>query len=306
MSHGMPPISGACPMSDGYSPTATSKAETVHGINVGMNYMFNQRMANLRDTVKNRYLIDPTIVNYTDFLEDNDSPIIRIMEDYWGQDVISSNRGIKQLQVNDYTSGTLNEIFAMSELMRTFFGSSDARMGSFRKRGERLTSIESQAAASGSVNRILQIARMMFYQGIAPMGYQIAENIRTYSTEDFVVSAYGDLLEYFNGLATPGELLKVSPDKIDVPLDIVSIENYAPAPSDVESWLRIMEVARQYPTLATRYDFPKLFEHAIRLSGVRNIDQFRLTGNQIQAEVYGSEGIDNQLQQGNIVPVGTQ
>jgi hypothetical protein len=118
----------------------------------------------------------------------------------------------------------------------------------------------------------------------------MVSNSQQYLDQEIELKIIGNLAQF------SGDILNVTPDTIQGSYDFVPVDGTLPLDRFAQAnlWKEILLGTTKIPQIAMEYSIGKIFAWIAQLSGLRNIDQFRI--------VPGTpEHLQAQLQAGNLV-----
>jgi hypothetical protein len=213
--------------------------------------------------------------------------------------------------VNDITRANIADSSWIVDWMQKIGATDDAAMGSLRSGGpDRLTKAEFQGTASGAVSRLERIAKIIGLQSMQDIGEFFASHTQQLMTDDVFIKITGEwlpvLLAEFggdNGQISRGRL-KIEPKDLDVFYDVITRDGSIPGSNYSDVWMQMFNSIIQVPELAQQFDIVKIFKHIARNSGAKNVNEFVRRGGNVTTSTMPDEDIQNQVQAGNLVPVG--
>jgi len=304
-SHNKFPVSVIAPDYDGYSMSPVSRIEILHGMQGVLDFMFNSHVANVRKAIHDMIIYDPYQVNSNDLKNPSEGKLIRLRRPAWG-------RGVKdvaaQLNVSDVTRGNVADSTWIVQWMDRISGADASMQGSLRQGGpERLTSTEFQGTMGGGINRLERIAKVVGMQGMQDIGSFFGHHNKQMMTIPAYVKLAGDwqevLIKEYGQDINRGRI-QVSPDTLNINYDVVVRDGSVPGGNYSSSWLQLFQTLASSPELAQNFDIVRIFTHIARNLGAKNVNDFVRRGGDIQPKVMPNEAVANQVQQGNLVPVG--
>lgn len=306
LSHRKFPISVCAPDFDGYSMAPVSRIEMLNGMQGVLDFMFNSHVANVRKAIHDMIIYDPYQVNSEDLTNPTAGKLIRLRRPAWG-------RGVKdvaqQLAVSDVTRGNVADSSWIVQWMDRVSGTDASMQGSLRQGGpERLTSAEYQGTMGGGINRLERIAKVVGMQGMQDIGTFFAHHNQQMMENDAYIKMTGewqDVLMAEYGEAGDGRGRKrVSPQDLDINYNVVVRDGSVPGGNYSQSWIQLFNILGTNPELAQKFDVVRIFSHIARNLGAKNVTDFVRTGGDIQQQVMPNEKVSQQMQAGNLVPVG--
>ncbi|MFA6973078.1 MAG: hypothetical protein WC208_16995, partial [Gallionella sp.] len=100
LDHNMFPLVTCSPDFDGYSMTPLSRLEMISGLQGTLDWLVNSHIANVRKSINDMLVVDPSLVNINDLLDPAPGKLIRMRRAAWGRGV---ENAVKQLSVTDIT-----------------------------------------------------------------------------------------------------------------------------------------------------------------------------------------------------------
>jgi hypothetical protein len=275
---------------EGYNTHARGMTEIIEPMNDVLNWMFNSHIYNVRKTLNNELLIDPSRFVMKDFKRPGAGRMIRLKPTAYGTD---PKTGIHQLNMNDVTRGHLNDIRGLRELMQMIPGINDALMGMMHG-GGRKTAAEVRTSSSFGVNRL-----KMNVEYFAATGFRTYAQTMIQSTQQLYD---GEKQFKIAGNMIGGQkFIEVTPESISGFYDYVPVDGTMPIDRDAQAGLfkeLLMGLGKMPPQIVGQWDFGKILEHIMHLQGVRNTDQFKA-----QMNVMPNQQIQNGAAKGNLVPL---
>lgn len=272
LSHGKFPVVTSAPDFDGYSVSPLSRMETQAGLQDIVNFLFNSHVANIRKTVNNLFVVDPSMINMFDLDDADSGGFIRLRYGAWGRDVRNS---IYQLNTSDITRQNMADVASVFDLMNRTSGASDIVQGVIRG-GERRSATEARGAITGAVSKLDRIARMIGTQAGDDIGYMFASNVQQFMTKEVYVKVLGrwtdEMIALF-GQPING-YVKASPSELQVNYDVVSYTGSAKGVENADLWVQLLDTASRNPALASSLNIPAIFRYTAQLLGAKNIDDF--------------------------------
>ena len=306
--HDMFPIATCAPDFDGYSTIPISRLEIIYGLQGVGDFLFNSHIANVRKAVNDMWVVDPQQVNIKDIENPKPGKIIRLRRPAWG-------RGVKdvlaQFPVNDVTRANIPDSSYVANLMEKIMGTDSSMSGSLRQGGpERLTKSEFQGTRQGGVQRLERMAKVMGYQAMQDIGEMFASHTQQLMEEDVFAKITGRWTqemydEYGVNAGTSPDRMKVNPYDILVNYDLLVRDGSIPGGNFSEAELTLFNtVVQADPDVRQNFDVVRIFEHIAKRLGWKNIRDFRKNVDRIQPQVQSDENVANEVQKGNLIPVG--
>ena len=136
----------------------------------------------------------------------------------------------------------------------------------------------------------------MSANGWGPLAQMMIQNTQQYLEGEMQLQQVGDL-----ALVAGTNWLDVSPESIQGFFDYVPVDGTLPVDRFAQAtlWRELILTMAKVPGLLEQYDVARIFAWVAQLTGLKNINQFRV-------EVVPDEQIAAQAQQGNVVQLGPQ
>ena len=267
-----------------------------------LNFLFNSHMANVRKSINDMLLVDPSRIDLRDLLDPRAGKLIRLLPLAYGTDPASA---VKQLQVADVTRGHVEDSKMLLDLWMRVTGASDAMFGQIV--ASRRTAFELAGVFKMGASRMKTIADLFSAEGVAPMTEQMAmlrqENMQMEQFMEIAGWTAQDL-----GVA-PGDIvegwLKVSRDHLTGVFNYPAEEGVLPQDraKAAEILQKAFETVASNPYLAQVFDPVGIFKETIRQAGYHNIDDFMTRSLTPQAKIMQPDQIANLLAQGRVQPL---
>lgn len=276
---------------EGYGIFKRGMMETLKPLNDVMTWLFNSHFHNVRKVLNDQLVIDPSRITMKDVTGPDAGRLIRLRPEAYGT---NAKEAIHQLDVVDITRSHLTDANVVAEMMQRLSGVTDNIMGLVNA-GGRKTATEVRTSSNFGINRLKTNAEFFSAGGFAPLSQMMVQNTQQYYDAQFKFKIAGDLLSNLPGY------LEVTPDMIAGFFDFVPVDGTLPIDKFAlaNMWKELLLGMRQVPSLALQYDFGSIFGHIAHLSGVKNLQQFKL-------QVTPDQVLQAQVQAGNVVPLGGQ
>ena len=300
--HGKIPVTVNAPETDGFTITPISKIETIAGIQTYINWLFQSRITNVRKAINDMLIVDPQLVNIHDLKNPKPGKLIRLRRQAWGRGVKDA---VMQLDVNDVTSGHIGEVNVLREMSNWVSGAQDAVSGVRRQTSERVSATEAAGTAQSALSRLEHGAMITSMQAHQDIAQQMASNTMQFMNENTFVKIVGDwaktLKEDF-GITPENDRVKVKPENLDVAFDVITHDGSVASKGNAQLWTQLLQVVLSNEGLMAELDGVKMFKHAARVHGAKNINDFVRRGGNVQAEILPDDQVEEQVRQGNLVP----
>lgn len=278
-------------------------------------WLLRSRVDNVQAALNNLIFVDPTKVAVHDLINRNPWGVVRTLPGTKPGD------GVHIAQVPDVTRGHYQDISFLSDMKQRVAAASDAQQG--MPTADVRTATEIQRLSQLGSQRLGVLSRVISATGIRPGVRMMASNIQ-------------DALNYSGSIRVPesqqNDLIRPMMDNGYVDFDVSMLQGdieymvvdgtlpLEPTRSP-ETWMQILQTVGT-AGLQMEYDTGRMVEEAIRAMGVPDVDQFKISREQLKqnglspsqqlaimekqrgnSTVMPAENIDKQLQAGNIVPL---
>lgn len=273
---------------DAYDTDSRGLVELLDPMNQALEWLLNTHFFNVRSALNNMLVVDPSRVVLKDLMDPRPGKIIRLKETAYGQ---PARDAVHQLQIADVTQGHLRDTQIVVELMQRISGVTDVVMG-MADRGGRKTATEIRTSSTFGVNRLKSIAEWWSATGFSLLAQVLLQNTQQYYDEQLVLRVAGDL--------TTAQELQVTPEDIQGLYDFVPVDGTLPVDRFAQAnlWREIFFNLAKVPALAEQFDMQKIFIWMAQLSGLKNINAFKV-------EVSPDAAVAQQQQGGDIVSLET-
>ena len=299
--HGMYPMAVASSEFDGYSITPIGRMEILTGLQTTLDFLFNSHVANVRKAINDMLVVDPYLVNINDLKEPEPGKLIRLRRPAWGRGV---DKVVQQLQVNDITRLNISDSAYITQWMDRISGADQSMQGALRQGGpERLTKSEFQGTRGSAVSRLQRLAMIIGMQFMQDIGNMFAVHTQQYMTKETYVKIAGpyeqQLMRIYNK-----QNVRVSPNDIAINYDVIVRDGSIPGGNFSEAWLEMFKVISGSPLLMQEFDISRIFMYIAQQLGAKNVEDFKRATNQVQPTVMPDQQVQQQVQAGNMVPLG--
>jgi len=308
--HGMFPAVICAPDSDGHSAMPTSKLEVSYGLQMTVDWLLSSHITNVRKALNDMFIVDPLRINMEDARNPGPGRFIRLREGAWGTGVEGA---IKQFPVSDVTQQHIANIPLLLDLIQRSTGVVDIVQGIMRSGGERRSAEEARGARLSALSRLERMSRLGSMQAHWDLQYMLASQTQQYISESGRVNAVGQLAEVLEKeRSKPRGSVRswpFSPTDLLVDYDIMPADGGVLGGEFADTWVQLLQtvLSGQTPAAAElqqRLDVTRLFLHAARIMGAKNIEDFlRTTDTPMQMQVVPNEQAGNMAASGELVPM---
>lgn len=288
--HGKFPFSIMEPEVEGYSSIARGIPEIVAPLQDTMDWLINSHFYNVRQTLNNQFIVDPSKLVLKDVESGEPGFIWRLRPEAFGTDIRSI---FHQVQVTDVTRSNMQDLQQMFGLGERTLGINDQIMGVLNT-GGRKTATEIRTAAGFGTNRLKTNTEYMSAWGFAPHSQKLVQNSQQFYDGNQKFRIVGDLAQGAgpNFMMVPPDMImgffNFSPVNGTLPIDRTAQANLW---KDMMGQLKMMP-----PQVAMGFDWVKIFSWVGTLAGLKNINQFKV-------QVVPDGSLDAQVQAGNMIPM---
>ena len=287
---------------EGHDFLGKGMMELLKPLNDGMDWLFNTHIYNVRKSLNDNFLVDPSRITMSDF-EGGPGRIIRLKPSAYGTPLDSV---FKQLQVMDITRSNINDLQTIADFMQRLTGVVDSIMGMLDP-GGRKTATEVRNAGGFSVNRLKVNAEYNSTLGWMPLAEKMLSNTQQYMEAPVRWKIGGNFGKT--------NYMEIKPE------DIAGAFFYVPAdgtlPIDrqgqAQSWNELFQSIGKFGPMGMQilqsYDMGGIFAWVAQLMGLKNIERFKIQ-QQPGAPPMGMNPVampDNQVAQnvqaGNLIPI---
>lgn len=271
---------------DGYSIAPRSTLERIKPLNDVMTWLINSHFYNVRQTLNNQFVADPSMVVMKDVENPEPGKIIRLKPEAYGKDV---RMALQQLQVGDVTRGHIADMGLMQDVIQRITGVNDTVMGMVNSSG-RATATEVRSSTTFGVNRLKTQCEWFSTVGFAPLVQRLVQRTQQHfdgQREYRVVGDLAQLAPQFN---------QVGPAQISGFYDFEPVDGTLPVDRFAQAnlWNMLLQQAGAMPQVLAQYDIARIFAWVAQLAGIKNMAQFKLTPEARMMQ---------QLQAGNVIPL---
>ncbi len=275
---------------EGYSLVNRSIPEVLEPVQNTLDWLFNSHFYNVRKTLNNQFVVDPSKVVMKDVLDPLPGGTIRLKPEAYGTDVKTV---LAQLAVVDITQGHLRDAPIVRELGQQAVGVNDQIMGALQG-GGRKSATEIRTSSTFGVNRLKSGAEYMSAMGWGPLSQMILQNTQQFFEDERKFKLVGDL-----ALEAGPQFIDVDPEAIAGFFDFVPIDGTLPVDRFAQAnlWKELLAGMVRFPQVLERYDIGRIFGWVAQLAGLKNINQFRI-------DLQPDGQVQQQAQAGNVIPLG--
>jgi hypothetical protein len=236
-----------------------------------LSWLWNSHAQNVRRTLNNQFLVDPSLVELQDLLSPQPGLIARLRREAQGRPGALEG-ALKQLPVVDVTKTHLQDMDQVISMIQRVSAAPENLQG-IMSGGDR-TLGEQQMAVTAAQGRLRLEAQMAWLQGMNRVTHQRISNIQQFMSEERWVQVVGTYPRAL-GLMADQQFLKVGPEEIQGQFTYGQVDMIVRQDREMLMALREiwMAVAKE-PELRQRFDLVKLFEPMAQMAGIKNLDDY--------------------------------
>lgn len=274
---------------EGYGLNNRGLPEILDPIQRTMDWLVNAHFYNVRKTINNQFLVDPSRVTMKDVLDPMAGGVIRAKPAAYGTDMRTA---MHQLQVMDITRTHMTDMGLVQQMGEKYSGINEQIMG-MAATSSRRSATEIRTSSTFGTNRLKTSAEYFSAMGWAPMSSKIVQNSQQYYDMERKFKVVGDLAQ----MAGP-KFIQVRQDDIQGFFDFVPVDGTLPVDRFAQAnlWGTLLSQMQKYPQIMAEYDIGKIFAWVAQLGGLKNINQFKIN-------MQDPEAIQKEVARGNLVAI---
>lgn len=275
---------------EGYSVYNRGYADILAPIQNTLDWLINSHFYNVRKSLNNEWVVDPSKVVMKDLLNPLPGGIIRLRPSAYGQDVRTA---VHQFETQDVTRAHMTDVNSIMQLGERVSGVNDAVMGMAHPSSRR-SATEIRSTNSFSVNRLKTTSEYFSAEGFMPHTRKLVQNTQQYYNQEQKFRIVGDL-----AMTAGQQFMEVDPSMITGFYDFVPVDGTLPVDRYAQAnlWRELLMTTTKLPMVMQQYDIGRIFAWVAQLTGLKNINQFR-----IQIAPPGAD-LQAAAQQGSVVPI---
>lgn len=252
---------------DGYNLFAKSGLEMMKPLNDVMTWLVNTHFYNVRASLNNQFIFDPSMLVVKDIENGAPGKLIRLKPAAYGRDVRTA---LTQLQVADVTRTHIQDTSFIADMIQRLTGVNDNIMGMINT-GGRKTATEVRGSSTFGINRLKTKAEYYSAMGFGPMAQKLLQNTQQFYSIERKYRIVGDIAQYAPGF------VNVTPESIAGFYDFISVDGTMPVDRYAQAnlWQQLLGQMRNFPQVQMTYDMAKIFGWVANLAGLKNLGQFR-------------------------------
>jgi hypothetical protein len=286
--HGKFPFSVIETEIEGYGLYGRGLPEIIDPIQRTMDWLINSHFYNVRASLNNQFIIDPSKIVIDDSEDGGPGFIYRLRPEAYGTDI---TKFFHQIPVADVTRAHMSDLESMQTIGERITGINEQMFGGISK--SRTTATEVRTSTGFGVNRLKTITEYISAMGISTLASRMVMDSQQFYDQQKKFKIVGDLAQ----MAGPA-FMQVDPTMLSGDFDFVPVDGTLPVDRMAMAtlWQNIMGQMRNFPQLMMQFDIGKVFTHVAQLGGIRNINQFKV-------QVVPDQQLAMQAQAGNVIPI---
>ncbi len=302
LNHNMFPVGVTAPDFGGHEIMPVSRLELGKGLQTATNFWYNSRMANVRKSLNNMFVVNPKLVQMKTVYNSGPGKVILMRQSAWGK---SAKDAVHQLQVTDVTANHMTDLATTRGLMRDLLSAADSVQGVQRISGERVTASEFGSTKGSALSRLQKGALITSLQSMDDLALMFAYHTQQFMSEPTYAKVVGrtqvDLeREYAQGIERGRVLIR--PTDLNIMFDVETHDGSTTGEEDTDGWIQLWNMGASHPEVLQAIDFSRVFLHIARILGADNVQDF-LRVPEVNGQVTNQGDIQQQLQAGNIIPL---
>lgn len=254
---------------EGYGTWNRGLPDILAPIQQTMDWLINVHFFNVRASMNNQFIIDPSKVVAKDAEQAGPGFLWRLRPEAYGTDVRSM---VHQIPVQDMTKGHITDMNVMLQVGERMSGINEQILGALSQGGRR-TATEVRTSTGFGVNRLKTLTEYMSITGMNDHSQRLVQTSQQYFTAEKKMRIVGDLAQ-----EAGAQFLMVKPQDIMGFFDFVPVDGALPVDrlAQANMWKDMLLQMRNMPSLMTQFDLGRIFAWVANLTGVRNVNRFRL------------------------------
>jgi len=266
LDHNRHPVAVSEPYSLGYGFGQPALGDYIGPIQDIISWFLDAHIYNVRSSLNNQWLYDPSKINEQDLKYPQPGKHIRLQPLAYGTDV---RQALTQFPVTDVTRNHVNDVSAFIRVGDMVSAVNDSMRG-VPTPGRRTASDARMTNESGG-NRLQIHTQLISQMALMPLAEQMVQNIQQLQDGEAWVKVIG-----------ASEFQAVGPQLLmgnftfavhdgTLPLDTVAT---------FDLWKEVLLGVAQSPVLQQTHSLPRIFEHVCQIGGAPNITSYRLVSDQ--------------------------
>jgi hypothetical protein len=291
------------PNYDVYSPSNVGIIETTRGLQYHLSWLFNSRMMAVRRTLNNELVVDPSMIEESDLLDPKPGKLLRLTRA--AQNSQSIDKAVFPLPVVDVTASHHQDSQVIRDIGEEVTGASRLLMGLSNTGRRAATEVQGQLQLSSG--RMKMLAELIVCQGLRPWAHQMARNTQVFMTASINIRVQQALASILGQQSA-----QIDPHLLQGSFTYPILESGIPTDKQAEQqiWRELFQTGTQTglttPALQS-VNWIAVFARFLQTMGIRNLQDYMAPGaGTPQMQVMPDSQVQNQAQQGNLVPAGIE
>src|SRR5436190_10391808 len=250
--HGKFPIDILEPEVEAYGIYNRGIPEIMEPIQQTMDWLINSHFFNVRSSMNNQFIIDPSKIVIKDAQNSDAGFIWRLRPEAYGSDI---TKMFHQIPVQDVTRAHMTDLQGMVQIGERTLGINDQIMGALSQ-GGRKTATEVRTSTGFGVNRLKTTTEYMSAHGFSQHSQKLVQTSQQYYTSEAKMRIVGDLAQD----AGP-QFMNVTPEAIAGFYTFVPVDGVLPVDrmAQANMWKEIfIGLQRMPPQIMQSYDWSKM------------------------------------------------
>lgn len=254
---------------EAYALAARGIPEIMTGVQQTIDWLVNSHFYNVRATLNNQMIVDPSRIVMKDLLDPLPGGFVRMKPLGYGTDPAAA---VKQLQITDVTRTHLSDVQFMHEFGQRVMGINDQIMGMLES-GGRKSATEIRTSATFGTNRLKTNSEYFSAMGFSPHSMMLLQNSQQYYTAEMKLRIVGD-----TAAGIEQQFVTVTPDMIQGFYDFTPVDGTLPVDRFAQAnlWRSMFGDLAKMPQIMQEFDMSRLFMHIAQLGGLKGLRQFRV------------------------------
>lgn len=264
-----------------------SMVELLTGIQSLVTWLINSHMKNVRQTVNNRFIVDPTKVELKDV--ESGSPVIRTKLPG------PMGNAIQQLGIVDVTAQHIPFVSLLQQMAQLITGISENAMGQYS--GGRRSAAQTRSIVNAGQVRLGMIATLL-WEGLEDVGTIMLSNTQQFLSEQ----AYNQIMGNDKNKFPYADVILADPEQIAAAYNFAPLE--AMSESNRAFIFQMFKELISNPNIvpALGLDGNKIMEYMFTLAGMKNYDWFKAAPAPAPQPQGGAQGAPNGTPQVQVAP----
>lgn len=275
---------------EGYGLYSRGMLEIMDGVQNTIDWLLNTHFYNVRQTLNNQFIVDPSKIVIKDVQNSGPGFIWRLRPEAYGTDI---TKMFMQVPVTDVTRSHIQDFQTMLSIGEKTLGVNDQIMGALSG-SNRKTATEVRTSTGFGVNRLKTTTEYMSATGFSPHAQKLVQSSQQFYSAEQKLRRVGSFAQ------DAGQaFLDVKPEDIAGFFDFVPVDGVLPIDRMAQAnlWKELMAGLRMMPPqVSAGYDWTRIFSWVAQLGGLKNINQFKI-------QVVPDQMLGQQAQAGNVIPM---